>query len=115
MPTVDTRIGAIYPPGTKGGVRAYASVTVDGCLGIQGVRVIEGREGLFVSMPSRKVGDGYKEICFPVTKEFREQLHREVLDAFEQALTQAQAAPAPRQESDSRPESKTAVQQMGSM
>ena len=40
----------------------------DGCLGIRGIKVVESRDGLFVSMPSRKTENGYKEICFPVTK-----------------------------------------------
>ena len=53
-----------------------------------------GRDGLFVSMPSRKTQDGYKEVCFPVTAEFREQLYHGILDAYQQAITQAQALPA---------------------
>lgn len=42
-------------------------------------------------MPSYKAGNGeYKDICFPVTKEFREQLNNAVIDAYRQALTQSQ-------------------------
>ena len=97
MPDVNVKIGAMYPPGVQGGIRAYASATVDGCFAIRGIKVIEGgRDGLFVSMPSRKTQSGYKEICFPVTKEFREQLHSPGLDAYRQAVAQNQAA-APRQ------------------
>lgn len=92
MPTINTKINSMYPPDSPGGVRAYASATIDGCLAIQGIRVMEGRQGLFVSMPSRKVGDSYREICFPVTKEFREQLHESVLNAYQQAMTQNQTA-----------------------
>ena len=47
----------------------------------------------FVSMPSRKTQDGYKEICFPVTAEFRNQLYGAVMDAYHQALELAQAPP----------------------
>lgn len=98
MPEVNVKIGAMYPSGTQGGIRAYASATVDGCLAIRGIRIIEGgRDGMFVSMPSRKTENGYKEICFPVTREFREQLHSAVLDAYRQAVTQNQTA-SPRQE-----------------
>ena len=76
MPTLDIRITSMYPPGQQGGTRAYASATIDGCLAVRGIKVVEGgRDGLFVSMPSRKTQDGYKEVCFPVTAEFREQLH----------------------------------------
>lgn len=58
-----------------------------------GIKIVEGgKDGLFVSMPSRKTQDGYKDICFPVTAEFRKELHQAVLGAYEQALTMAQTA-----------------------
>ena len=66
----------------------------------------------FVSMPSRKTQDGYKDICFPVTAEFREQLHKSVLYAYQQAITQAQAPPAPQQ---AAPEQAAPGQQMAGM
>lgn len=92
MPTLDIRITSMYPPGQQGGTRAYASATIDGCFAVRGIKVVEGgRDGLFVSMPSRKTQDGYKEVCFPVTAEFREQLHSAVLDTYRQALTMAQS------------------------
>ena len=38
---------------------------------MRGIKIVEGgRDGLFVSMPSRKTVDGYSEVCFPVTAEF---------------------------------------------
>lgn len=62
MPDVDVKINSMYPPGASGGIRAYASATVDGRLGIRGIKVVEGgRDGLFVSMPSRKTENGHKE------------------------------------------------------
>lgn len=92
MPTVDVRITSMYPPGEVGSVRGYASATIDSCLAIRGIKVVEGGErGLFVSMPSRKTTEGYKEVCFPVTAEFREQLHNTVLSAYQQALEQSVA------------------------
>ena len=55
MPTVDVRITSMYPPGEVGSIRGYASATIDSCLAIRGIKVVEGGErGLFVSMPSRK-------------------------------------------------------------
>ena len=103
MATLDVRLTSMYPPGSQGGTRAYASATIDGCFAVRGIKIVEGgRDGLFVSMPSRKTQDGYKEVCFPVTAEFREQLHKAVMNAYQQAITQAQtpppqeqAAPAP--------------------
>ena len=64
-----------------------------GCFAVRGIKIVEGgKDGLFVSMPSRKTQDGYKDICFPVTAEFRKELHQAVLGAYEQALTMAQTA-----------------------
>lgn len=94
MSQLDVRINSMYPPGTQGGIRAYASATIDGCLAVRGIKIVEGgKDGLFVSMPSRKTQDGYKEICFPVTAEFRNQLYGAVMDAYHQALELAQTPP----------------------
>lgn len=113
MISVEPKINAMHPPGAAGGViRAYASVTVAGCVGIRGIRVIEGRDGLFVSMPSRKTGDEYKEVCFPVTKDFRQQLHSSILNAYQQAMTQKQTSPMQTQGQNNEPQP---VVQMGSM
>lgn len=51
---------------------------------------IEGSNGLFVSMPSYKAGNEYKDICFPITQECRKQLHEAVIGAYEQAISQGQ-------------------------
>lgn len=92
MPNLDIRVTSMYPPGSQGSTRAYVSATIDGCFAVRGIKVVEGgRDGLFVSMPSRKTQEGYKDVCFPVTAEFREQLHSAVLDSYRQALTMAQA------------------------
>ena len=113
MPEISVRINSMYPPGSQGSIRAYASVDIDKCFAVRGIKVVEGGEnGLFVSMPSRKTQDGYKDICFPVTTEFREQLHKSVLDAYQQAITQAQAPPAPQQ---AAPEQAAPGQQMAGM
>jgi len=85
---VDVKVGSIRP---EGNVRAYASVNLNDCFAIRNVKVVDSSKGLFVAMPSYKAGNGeYKDICFPVTKEFREQLNNAVIDAYKQALTQSQ-------------------------
>ena len=85
---VDVKIGSIRP---EGNVRAYASVNLNGCFAIRNVKVMDSSKGLFVAMPSYKAGNEYKDICFPVTKEFREQLNQAVVDAYHQALAQSQS------------------------
>jgi len=90
LPTqVDVKISSIRP---EGSVRAIASVNLNNCFAIRNVKVVDSSKGLFVAMPSYRAGNGeYKDICFPVTKEFREQLNNAVLDAYKQALTQGQS------------------------
>ena len=68
-------------------VKATASINFDGCFAVTGLKVVEGKNGLFVNMPSQQVKDGtYKDVAFPVTKEYREELQNAVLMAYEQKL-----------------------------
>lgn len=50
----------IYRPSVKGPILADASVNLNGCFAIRGVQVKEGRNGPFVSMPSRQVKGEYR-------------------------------------------------------
>ena len=67
---------------------AYASITIDKQFVVTGLKVINGRNGLFVAMPSRKVGEEYKDIAFPITKEAREYIQASVLEEFEKGTYQ---------------------------
>lgn len=82
---VDVRIHSLH---TEGPVLADASVGLNGCFVIRGVKVMNSDSGPFVSMPRRKTGSGYKDVCFPSTREFRQQFHDAVLDAYQQTLMQ---------------------------
>lgn len=85
-------------------IKGTASVNINGAFAIIGVKIIEGSNGLFVSMPSYKVGNEYKDICFPITPECRKQLNDAVLGAYEQALTQSQNSMAKHHEMQQAPE-----------
>ena len=83
----DVRIHSIKP---NESIKGTASVNINGAFAIRGVKIIEGSNGLFVSMPSYKAGNGeYKDICFPCTKDARVEFDSAVLNAYQQALTQA--------------------------
>lgn len=65
MQEVEVRITSVCPPGGQGGIRAYASATIGGCFGVRGIKIVEGgRDGLFVSMPSRKTVDVIRKYVF---------------------------------------------------
>lgn len=83
----DVRIQSIRP---RESIKGTASVNINGAFAIRGVKIIEGSNGLFVSMPSYKAGNEYKDICFPITQECRKQLHEAVIGAYEQAISQGQ-------------------------
>jgi stage V sporulation protein G len=67
----------------KDSLKAFASITIDDEFVVTGIAVREGKNGLFISMPSRKHGSEYKDICFPITKEAREQITQAVLSKFD--------------------------------
>ena len=85
----DVKIHSLYP---EGSCRALASVNLNGSFAVRGLKVMEGANGLFVSMPSYRAGNGeYKDICFPCTREARSQLNEAVLNAYQQSLAQNQS------------------------
>ena len=64
-------------------LKAVASVTFDDSFVVHDIKIVEGTEGLFVAMPSRKTKEGeYKDIAHPINPETRSQLSEAVLDAF---------------------------------
>lgn len=64
-------------------LKAIASVTIDDCFVIHELRIIDGDNGLFIAMPSRKLPEGeFKDIAHPINAETREQLEKAVLDEY---------------------------------
>lgn len=94
----DVKIHTLRPEGT---CKATASVNINGCFAVRGVKLMEGSNGLFVSMPGQINSKGeIKDICFPYTREARAELESAVVTAYQQALTQGmnrspQSAPDP--------------------
>ena len=66
----------------KDSLKAFASITLGGEFVVTGLSVREGKNGLFVSMPSRKAGNEYKDICYPITKELRQKITTAVLEKY---------------------------------
>ena len=56
---------------------------------VKNLKIVQGSKGLFLGMPSQPDGKGgYRDMAYPVTKEFREQLNTAVLQAYEAKLEQ---------------------------
>ena len=72
-------------------VRAIASVTIDDCFVVHDIKVIEGNDGYFIAMPSRKTPEGeYKDIVHPLNTETREMLKKLILDKFSEESAKAE-------------------------
>jgi len=68
-------------------LKAYASITFDGSFVVRGLKVIDGKNGLFVVMPSRKLSDGtFKDIAHPLNNDMRKTIEQRVLDKFTETL-----------------------------
>ena len=77
----------IYKARTEGAVKAYASVSLDNEFVVKGIKILEGENGLWVSMPSRKGKDGtFQDIFHPASKEARDKIVNAVLDAYRQQI-----------------------------
>jgi len=64
-------------------LRAYVTVTLDECLVIHGVKIIEGQNGLFIAMPSKKSSNGsFKDIVHPITTDFRNELQKKIIEEY---------------------------------
>ncbi|MBC8473706.1 MAG: septation protein SpoVG family protein [Candidatus Omnitrophica bacterium] len=66
-------------------VKAFADVGFAGAFVVKGLKVVEGKSGLFVGMPRQQGKDGkWYDIACPLTKEFRDVLNELVLEAYEE-------------------------------
>ncbi len=83
MKITDVRVRKIA---TEGKLRAYATITFDEEFVIHNLKVIEGKSGLFVAMPSRKTKTGeFKDVAHPINSDFRAILQDQILEAYEVA------------------------------
>ena len=81
MNITDVRIRKIS---AEGKMKAIVSVTFENQFVVHDIKVIEGQNGLFIAMPSRKTPDGeFKDIAHPINTETRQQIQKAILDEYE--------------------------------
>lgn len=67
-------------------MRGIASVLIDDSFAVHDIRIIEGENGLFIAMPSRKTtAGGYRDIAHPINPEVRSMFEEAILDAYKNA------------------------------
>ena len=84
MKISDIRVRLVEKEDSK--LKAVASFTIEDCFVVHDIKVIEGKDGLFISMPSKKTPDGeYKDIVHPINTETREAISNQILEAYKNA------------------------------
>lgn len=83
MEITDIRIRQVTADGK---LKAYVTVTFDDCFVVHNVKVIEGKNGAFIAMPSRKTKTGeYKDVAHPINSTFRGMLQDRILEEYRKA------------------------------
>lgn len=86
MQITDVRVRKVN---AEGKMKAVVSVTFDNEFVVHDIKVIEGQEGLFIAMPSRKTPDGeFKDIAHPINSSTREKIQSSILAEYEKVKDQ---------------------------
>lgn len=82
----------VRPIAPMGNLLAYANVTIGDSFKIDGFRICSGEKGLYVNMPSTQDKQGkWRDVCWPVTADFRRQLNDALIEGYGQAIENLQA------------------------
>ena len=76
-------VSRIHKLDGTGSTKAFCDISILGSIVINGLRVVEGKEGLFVSMPQEEGKDGkwYKTVI-PLNREVKDEIEKVVLEAY---------------------------------
>ena len=97
MNVTDVRVFPVHEDRLK----AYVTITLDHCFVVRDLKIIQGNNGLFVAMPSKKRKDGtYRDMAHPLNSETRQMIESRVLEEYHRAVQQGAA---PRWEEEPRP------------
>ena len=70
-------------------LKAFVSIVFDQCFMVNDIKIIQGRDGLFISMPSRKKKNGeFKDVAHPLNNETRRMIQDKVLGEYERILNE---------------------------
>lgn len=68
---------------TEGRMKAIASITIDNEFVIHDIRIIDGNNGMFVAMPSKRTPDGeFRDIAHPISSETRQKIQDAILNEY---------------------------------
>ena len=88
MQITDVRVRKVND---EGKMKAIASVTFDDEFVVHDIKIIEGQNGLFIAMPSRKMGEGdFRDIAHPLLSETRNKIKNAIFAEYEKLLANKQ-------------------------
>lgn len=91
MKITDVRVRLVNKDDSK--LKAVASITIDDCFVIHDVKIIDGNDGFFIAMPSRKTADGeFKDVAHPIKSETRNEIIESVLEAYKNEVAKGVVA-----------------------
>ena len=86
MKVTDERIRKVSD---EGKMKAVVSITFDNEFVVHDIKIIDGQNGLFIAMPSRKMGEGdFRDIAHPLDSETRNKIREAIFEEFEKALNE---------------------------
>ena len=86
MNITDVRIRKVSD---EGKMKAVVSITFDDEFVVHDIKIIDGQNGLFIAMPSRKMGEGYfRDIAHPLVSETRNKIRDAIFEEYEKVLAE---------------------------
>ena len=84
-------------------LKAFVSIVFDQCFMVNDIKIIQGRDGLFISMPSRKKKNGeFKDVAHPLNNETRRMIEGKVLAEYQRLLAERGEQPSHAADSEMR-------------
>lgn len=77
----------------EGKMKCIVSVTFDDLFVVHDIKVIEGQNGLFIAMPSRKVKEGvFRDIAHPINAEMRKIVEDAIIEEYQKAVESSETS-----------------------
>lgn len=67
-------------------IKAFVSITFDNLLVIHGIKILDGKKGVFIAMPSKRSGEKFKDLVHPLNTEFRKHIQDTILNKYNKIL-----------------------------
>ena len=109
MPEFSVTVSPYEKDGSN--IKGLARIYIEESFIVNNVNILQGKENIFVSMPAYKTkqideqGKAiYQDVCYPVTKEFREKLYGQVIVEYENVKKQIEFQTSEKSEQKAIPE-----------